>query len=88
MPLWIRTILVTAVPADVEPWLEPHRQHLRSLRAEGRLRAAGAFTRGDGFLEIFEARDLLEAERIARASPLVERGLGAWTVREWREVEV
>jgi uncharacterized protein YciI len=88
MATWVRTLLVTALPADVEPWVEAHRQHLRGLRERGRLRAAGAFPRGDGYLELFEARDLLEAEEIARASPLVERGLAAWTLREWQEVEL
>jgi uncharacterized protein YciI len=86
MTTWVRTLLITALPADAEPWAEAHLQHLRDLKAQGRLRAAGAFTRGDGYLELFEAADLLEAERITRASPLVERGLCAWTLREWKEV--
>jgi uncharacterized protein YciI len=40
----------------------------------------------DGFLEIFEAKDRLEAEAIARSSPLVQEGLGTWMLREWVEV--
>ena len=88
MATWLRTLLVTALPADVDPWLPEHLRHLRELREQGRLRAAGAFPRGDGFVDLFEAEDLLEAERIARLSPLVERGLTAWTLREWREIDL
>jgi len=86
MATWVRTLLVTALPTDVEPCLGEHLQHLRELKVQGRLRAAGAFPRGDGYVDLFEAADLLEAEEIARTSPLVERGLAAWTVREWREL--
>lgn len=85
MPLWVRTLLLTGPADEVEAALEGHREHLRTLRSEGRLRAAGTFSRGDGFLEIFEAKDLLEAEAVARSSPLVEEGLGAWSLREWEE---
>ena len=88
MATWARTLLITAVPDDADPWTESHLRHLRELKGEGRLRAAGAFARGDGYLELFEAKDLLEAERITRASPLVERGLCAWTLREWKEVDL
>jgi len=88
MATWARTLVITAVPADADPWTEAHLQQLRELKDEGRLVAAGAFSRGDGYLELFQAEDLLEAERITRASPLVERGLCAWTLREWKELEL
>ena len=88
MATWVRTLLVTALPADVDPWVDGHLQHLRELNAQGRLRAAGAFPRGDGYLDLFEAKDLLEAEEITRASPLVTRGLAAFTLREWRELSL
>ena len=86
MPLWARTIVVTALPADAAPAIEGHLEHLRALRREGRLRAAGSFRDDDGFLDVFEARDLLEAERTARSSPIVEEGVGTYTLREWREI--
>ena len=88
MPLYVRTLLVTGPPEEVDSMAEGHRDHLRELKQRGQLRAAGAFARGDGFLEIFEARDLLEAETIARASPLIEQGLGTWMVREWTELDL
>ena len=72
--------------ALLSPALRGHLEHLRHLRDLGRSRAAGSFARAGGFLDIFEAKDLLEAEEIARSSPLVEGGLAAWTLREWIEI--
>jgi uncharacterized protein YciI len=87
MPHYVRTLLVTGPPEEVEAAAERHRVHVRTLRAEGHLHVAGEFPNGDGFLEIFEARDRVAAERIARSSPLVEEGLGSWMLREWIEID-
>jgi len=86
MRFWVRTLLVTVPPADCEAAREGHIEHLRRLGAEGRLRAAGQLGSEEGFLEIFEARDRLEAEAICRSSPLVEEGLSTWTLWEWTEL--
>jgi uncharacterized protein YciI len=88
MPFYVRTLLITGPVDEVEPARRGHEEHLRELRALGRLRAAGEFPDGDGYLEIFEAADRLEAERIAAASPLVSDGLGAWMLREWIELKL
>jgi uncharacterized protein YciI len=88
MPLYVRTLLVTGPREQVVSASAGHREHLRDLRAQGRLRVAGALGDGEGFLEIFEARDRREAEATARASPLVEDGLGAWMLREWVELDL
>ena len=81
MPLWARQTLITASPLDAEAGIEGHRAHLRELEARGILVLTAEYRHGDGFLEIYEAADLHEAERIARSSPLVEDGLGSWTLR-------
>ena len=86
MPLFVRTILVTGSGEDVDPARCEHLVHLARLAAAGKIRTAGEFSRGDGYLEIFEANDLYEAEEIARSSPLVELGLGTWMLREWTEI--
>ena len=86
MPYFVRTILITGPEEDARPARREHLTHLTRLAAEGKIRAAGVFTRGDGYLEIFEAKDLYEAEAIARSSPLIELGLGTWMLREWEEI--
>jgi uncharacterized protein YciI len=86
MGLWVRTLLVTVPPEELVAAREGHVEHLRRLGAEGRLRAAGELGSGEGFLEIFEAKDRLQAEAICRSSPLVEQGLSTWTLREWTEL--
>jgi len=87
MPLYARTLLVTGPQDEVRKVADRHRAQLERLAAEGKIRAAGEFADGSGFLEIFEASDRLEAERIARDSPLIEAGLGAWMLREWQETK-
>lgn len=86
MPLWVRTLLVTGPEAEAAPARRAHVDHLRELASAGKLRAAGEFAKGEGYLEIFEADDLHEAEAIARRSPLVELGLGTWMLRRWDEL--
>jgi len=83
VPLYVRSFLATGPADQVREASVGHRAQLRELRREGRLHAAGEFANGDGFLEILEADDLLDAEAIAQASPLIELGLGAWQLREW-----
>ncbi len=85
MPLYVRTLLVTGPVDEVLAAAEQHREHLRDLHDQGKLRAAGEFKNGEGFLEIFDARDLMDAQSIAGASPLVSEGLGTWMLREWTE---
>jgi len=85
MPLYVRTLLITGPADEVAAASVKHREHLRELHARGKLRAAGEFNNGEGFLEIFDARDLMDAQSIAGASPLVSEGLGTWMLREWTE---
>ena len=88
MPLYARTLLVTGPQDEVRAATGRHREQLEELHAQGKIRAAGEFADGSGFLEIFEAADRLEAERVARNSPLVEDGLGTWMLREWQETNL
>ena len=79
----MRLVWVTVSTAEAEAAVERHREQVRKLAAEGRLRVAGEFHERAGFLEVFEAGDRREAEAITRASSLVEEGLGSWLLREW-----
>ena len=86
MPLYARILWITVPPDQAAPAIEQHRAHLGELRDAGKLLQAGAFARDEGFLEIFEAKDLHEATTILGASPLVEAGLCSWQLREWEEI--
>ena len=85
--LYARILWITVPPDEASAAVEKHREHLRELRASGKLRHAGAFSRDEGFLEIFEAEDLHEAGAIVQASPLVEAGQCSWQLREWKELD-
>ena len=87
MPFYMRTVLVTGTPDELEKVVEERRRHIAGLRAEGKIRISGEFVRGDGFVEIFEAVDLLDADRMARSDPLVEAGLATWMIRELEQLE-
>jgi len=83
MARYVRIVRITATPDVASEAIEGHRRQVESLKRDGRLHSAGAFRDGDGFIEVFEAADLLDADAVARASPLVHDGLAAWLVREW-----
>jgi hypothetical protein len=87
MPLYARTILITGSPREAAAAVEQHRRHLRDLDSRGQLRFAVELDDGEGFLEILELKDRLEAESISRSSPLVERGLAAWMLRSCVELD-
>lgn len=85
MPLFLRLLMVCGPPDQVEAAAQGHADQVERLRGAGRVRVAGEFGNGDGYCEILEVEDRLEAERLTRASPLVERGLVSWLLREWIE---
>jgi uncharacterized protein YciI len=87
MAAYLLALMTTALPdeaAAVEPSLN---QRWQALAAEGRLRTVGRLGQGDGVVEIFEARDLHEAEATAAAHPLVLAGLSAWSLWRWEEID-
>jgi uncharacterized protein YciI len=79
-------LLVTGSPDEVEPVANEYREQLRLLREGGRVRVAGEFAAGDGFLVVLEVADRMEAEQLARACPLAEQGLATYMLREWTEI--
>ena len=87
MPLFVRILLVTGPPDEVEAAAGKHLEQVAELNSRGKLRHAAAFKGGQGFLELFEAADLHEAEAITRASPLIEQGLGSWLLQESEPID-
>lgn len=83
MPLYVRLLLITGPPEDTEAAAAEHAEHLRDLSRRGKLHLSGAFSDGDGYLEILDVEDLHEAERLNAESPLVRDGLASWTLRAW-----
>ena len=86
MALYAMTLLVTGSPDEVGPVTDEYREQLRVLRGTGRIRAAGEFAGGDGFLVILDVADRMEAEQAARSNPLVDQGLATYMLREWIEI--
>jgi hypothetical protein len=82
MSLWLRVVFVTGAPDEARELVERHRETVRALAGRGTIRVACELGRGDGFVEIFEARDRREAEEATRALPLTEAGLGPTILRE------
>jgi uncharacterized protein YciI len=84
MPLYMRLLMVSGPPDEVAAAAKGHFEQLGRLRDAGQLQHAGEFVNGDGFLEILDVEDRHEAERLTRESPLVERGLTSYLLREFK----
>lgn len=70
--------------AEVRP---VHREYLASLKAAGKLFAAGPFEDDSGALIIYEAESLAEAEALVQADPFHKAGVFLeWDMRPWRKV--
>lgn len=80
-PSWVRWVQVTVPTADAAEAIEGHRGQIAEWRREGRLVGSWAIRNGGGFVDVFHARDLLDATVRAEASPLIGEGLCAWTLR-------
>jgi uncharacterized protein YciI len=75
---WVRILTITAAADEASAAVAGHRDHVLRLRGEGRLVASYALADETGFVDVFRAADLWEAQSVASSSPLVARGLGAW----------
>jgi len=79
--------LVDDYVARRQPLRAEHLALAERFRAEGRLRAGGAFDPPDGALLVFEAASAAEVEAFVREDPYVKSGLVTrWRVREWKVV--
>lgn len=63
--------------------IEPHRDFLEQLRAQGRLVHTGPFRNAEGGAYLIEAPDLAAARAIAGRDPLHVSGSSVLTVYEW-----
>jgi uncharacterized protein YciI len=64
-----------------------HREYLRELTAEGRLRLAGPFADGDGALLVYDVADREELDAVLAKDPYFAGGdpvASIHSVREWQ----
>ena len=82
MAWFLRSLLVTGAPEEVEALVPAYREELARLAHTGRLAAHGSMARGAGFFAVLRVTDRHEAEGLTRGNPLVEAGLVSWSLRE------
>ncbi len=61
--------------------VERHVEHLKELKAQGRLVLCGPFTDYPGGMVIFSAQNLEEAIKLAQADPFISSGCKTYTIR-------
>ncbi|MFC4373620.1 YciI family protein [Nocardia halotolerans] len=76
-------VLVARTQAFDASVIEPHRDFLRELLADGQLQESGGFTDGSGGAYIVLAESLDGATQIAHADPLHTTGAAELTIHEW-----
>lgn len=86
----MKVAAVFQYPADataVQAVRPAHREYLTTIKAEGKLFAAGPFPDGSGALIIYEVESLAAAEELIRADPFHQHGVFlSWTLHEWNQV--
>ena len=87
MPFYSATIRITAAPPEAAEAAGALESHLRTLGPEGRILLVCRYEKQDGYLVIFQAKDLLSARDMVEALPLVREGLAAWNYREVELIE-
>ncbi|GGK39474.1 YciI family protein [Nocardia camponoti] len=81
----MRKYLVMAMrtPAFVDSVIEPHRDFLAKLLADGALFESGKFTDGSGGAYVIFAENLTAATELVQQDPLHLTGSSELTVYEW-----
>ncbi len=85
MSLYAVTIRITAVPEEASPALQAQEKLFLEMKSAGRIRIAGKLEQDEGFLAVFEAKDLLDARATVERFPLIANGMSAWNLRLFRE---
>ncbi|MEV0080165.1 YciI family protein [Nocardia neocaledoniensis] len=76
-------VMVMRTPAFEESVVEPHREFLQRLLAEGQLVESGKFTDGTGGAYVVAAESLDAATALAHTDPLHTTGASDLTIYEW-----
>ena len=86
MKAWARTIKVTAAGSGAMEALEQHRALQQTLRDQGILKEVWQFEQTQGFLEILETKDRIQAEALNEKSPLIHGGWCVWALEPIKKV--
>lgn len=77
-------VLAMRLPGFTDAVVQPHRDFLDALRAEGRLQLTGGFADGSGGAYVLCNLDsLAQAQAIVATDPLVTMQASALSVHEW-----
>ncbi|KRA75128.1 MULTISPECIES: YciI family protein [unclassified Lysobacter] len=76
-------VLAMREPAFDAAVIEPHREFVAALRAQGRLERSGAFSDKSGGAYVLLAPDLAAATALAHTDPLHLAGASRLTIYEW-----
>jgi len=90
---WAVLTVAVAPWTEIQPRIGEHVDYQERLMAAGHLVASGPFLPGAGHgpgagLTLLVADTLEQAEALATGDPLVQAGLRAVTVRQWRLAQV
>ncbi|SAL09703.1 YciI-like protein [Caballeronia sordidicola] len=78
---------VEGILARSQPYMEPHREHIRRFHEQGKLLMIGGMedVERNGAVAVFTTRE--SAEAFAKADPFIVNGtVGRWHVIEWHEI--
>ncbi|MCC8535881.1 YciI family protein [Xanthomonas axonopodis pv. poinsettiicola] len=77
-------VLAMRLPSFDDAAIQPHRDFLDALRAQGRLHLTGGFTDGSGGAYVLcNVDDLAQAQAIVASDPLVTMQASDLSVHEW-----
>ncbi|MFO3706489.1 YciI family protein [Xanthomonas codiaei] len=77
-------VLAMRLPSFDDAAIQPHRDFLDALRAQGRLHLTGGFTDGSGGAYVLcNVDDLAQAQAIVASDPLVTMQASNLSVHEW-----
>lgn len=76
-------IMAIRTPAFQQSVVEPHKEYLAKLNAQGVLELSGGFTDKTGGAYLITAKDLASAKEVANNDPIHITGASVLTVYEW-----
>lgn len=84
MSATVYLVMAMRLPGFTDAAVQPHRDFLDALRAQGRLQLTGGFSDGSGGAYVLcNVDSLADAQAIVATDPLLSMQASALTVHEW-----